>query len=149
MVGRQPHNRQPIEKSGPDQIDIEVGMNLRRLRLARNHSQSALADALGLTFQQIQKYERGTNRVSASMLVKAARFLKVQAADLLPPDDAVEPIPDFVRRFAQVPGAADVVNAYCTVRSPALRRAVLQFMRAMARTAASTNAEPETGSDSQ
>jgi transcriptional regulator with XRE-family HTH domain len=130
--------------SGPDPIDLEVGMNLRQLRLARNHSQSALADALGLTFQQIQKYERGTNRMSASMLVKAARFLGVRAVDLLPPDDSAGPAADFIQRFVEVRGAADIVNAYCAVENPALRRAVLQFVRVMARTGAPSSDEPET-----
>ena len=138
-----------IERRGPDQIDVEVGVNLRRLRLLRNHSQSALADALGVTFQQIQKYERGTNRVSASMLVKAARFLKVPAADLLPPDDAVEPAPDFVHRVALVPGAAEVLNTYCAMKRQPLRRALLQFIRVMAQEEAGGADEREPGSGSR
>jgi transcriptional regulator with XRE-family HTH domain len=137
------------DKSGPDPIDVEVGLNLRRLRLARGHSQTALADALGLTFQQIQKYERGANRVSASMLVKAARFLRVSAADLLPPDDAVEPVQGFVRRYAEVRGVVEIVNAYCALHSPTVRRALLQLVRIMARDDASAAAERETEPDSR
>jgi transcriptional regulator with XRE-family HTH domain len=147
-VRRQPAELARADKSGPDPIDTEVGLNLRRLRLARGHSQTALADALGLTFQQVQKYERGANRVSASMLVKAARFLKVNAADLLPPDDAVEPTRGFVHRYAEIRGAAEMVNAYCALPSPAVRRAVLQLVRIMARDEAS-GAERETEPDSQ
>ena len=140
-VKRQPHAPELAETRGPDQIDVEVGVNLRRLRLLRNHSQTALADALGVTFQQVQKYERGTNRVSASMLVKAARFLKVPAADLLPPDDGVESAPDYIHRVNLVPGAAEVLNTYCALKRPPLRRALLQFIRVMAQDAADGEGE--------
>src|SRR5258705_13939526 len=52
--------------------DIEIGRKIRALRLERGLSQSGLADAIGLTFQQVQKYEKGTNRVSAGRLVQIA-----------------------------------------------------------------------------
>jgi transcriptional regulator with XRE-family HTH domain len=51
----------------PDPIDVEVGARVRARRKAVGMSQAVLADAIGFTFQQIQKYERGTNRVSASV----------------------------------------------------------------------------------
>ena len=58
-------------------VDVHVGGRLRELRLAKGLSQQALAVDLGLSFQQVQKYERGRNRVSASMLYKAAARLDV------------------------------------------------------------------------
>jgi transcriptional regulator with XRE-family HTH domain len=119
-------------QDGADQIDVDVGLNLRRLRLARGYSQTELGDALGVSFQQVQKYERGVNRVSASMLVKAARFLGVQPADLLPEDEAPSYPQAVARRFAEVRGVAELVNAYCEVEDQGLRRAVLQFVRAIA-----------------
>ena len=62
----------------PNPIDIHVGM---RLRLARAElSQTALADKVGVTFQQIQKYEKGTNRISASRLLQLARVLGVDVS---------------------------------------------------------------------
>jgi len=64
----------------PNPIDIHVGM---RLRLARAHaelSQTALADKVGVTFQQIQKYEKGTDRISASRLLQLARVLGVDVS---------------------------------------------------------------------
>ncbi len=131
MVGRQLRGRASVNENGPDQIDVEVGLNLRRVRLARGYSQTELGEALGISFQQIQKYERGANRVSASMLVKAARFLKVRAVDLLPDDDGARAAPDYFRRFNEVRGVAELVNAYCAMRNPALRLALLQFARAM------------------
>ncbi len=59
----------------PNIVDLHVGMRIRLRRRAVNISQEKLADALGLTFQQVQKYERGLNRVSASRLYDIARTL--------------------------------------------------------------------------
>ena len=67
----------------PDPLDVEVGSRIRITRKALALSQSTLADALGLTFQQVQKYERGTNRVSASMLIRIAAKLKTTVAALV------------------------------------------------------------------
>src|SRR6201996_5193778 len=68
---------------GPDPIDIEVGGRIRARRMALGISQTALAKALGLTFQQVQKYEKGANRVSASTLVRVAKELGVTVAFLV------------------------------------------------------------------
>ena len=59
----------------PNIVDLHVGMRVRLRRRAVNISQERLAEALGLTFQQVQKYERGLNRVSASKLYDIARTL--------------------------------------------------------------------------
>ncbi len=66
----------------PDPVDILVGRNVRQLRARRRVSQLELGEALGLTFQQIQKYEKGTNRVSASKLHQIAVFLDVEISAL-------------------------------------------------------------------
>lgn len=55
--------------------DVEIGRKISALRLERGLSQSGLADGIGLTFQQVQKYEKGTNRVSAGRLQKIAEML--------------------------------------------------------------------------
>jgi transcriptional regulator with XRE-family HTH domain len=130
-LAKAPHGRAAPREPGADPIDVEVGQNLRRGRLARGHTQSALGAALGISFQQVQKYERGSNRLSASMLVKAARFLRVSAADLLPPDDQTQALPDLAPRLAEVPGAADIANAYCALRSAELRRALLKLTKTL------------------
>lgn len=67
----------------PDPIDITVGNRIRVRRKWLSLSQSDLAAALGLTFQQIQKYERGANRVSASTLVRTAKVLDTTVAALV------------------------------------------------------------------
>jgi transcriptional regulator with XRE-family HTH domain len=62
---------------GPDPVDVHVGGTLARLRRARKVSQKTLADAIGVSFQQVQKYEAGRNRLSASALWRAAGALDV------------------------------------------------------------------------
>src|SRR2546421_10073984 len=57
--------------------DVEIGRKIRALRLERGLSQSGLAEGIGLTFQQVQKYEKGTNRVSAGRLQQIANMLNI------------------------------------------------------------------------
>ncbi len=66
------------DTGGPHPIDLHVGQRLRLRRRQLGLSQGDLATALKMTFQQVQKYERGTNRISASKLFLAAHFLKVE-----------------------------------------------------------------------
>lgn len=142
-MAKQRRGRAPTSEVGPDQIDVEVGLNLRRLRLSRGLSQTELGEALGISFQQIQKYERGANRVSASMLVKAARFLNVAAADILPSEDQQRPTPHLAPRLSEVRGVVELANAYCAIDNPVVRRAVLRFVRAMAQKGASALASAD------
>lgn len=66
-----------VKGEGPNEIDVHVGQRLRELRMLAGMSQSDLAATIGLTFQQLQKYERGVNRISASKLYLLARHLNV------------------------------------------------------------------------
>ncbi len=66
-----------VSKEGPDPIDAHVGSRVRLRRTLLGMSQEKLGEALGLTFQQIQKYERGVNRIGASRLFDLARVLDV------------------------------------------------------------------------
>ena len=75
------------ERKSPHVVDVAVGANIRNRRRKLKISQEALAAAIGLTFQQVQKYERGANRVSASMLYEISRVLHCDAGDLLPRGD--------------------------------------------------------------
>lgn len=70
-----------IQKS-PKPVDTIVGANIRRIRNMRSLSQTVLGEALGITFQQVQKYEKGSNRVSASSIVAVAVALQVNISDL-------------------------------------------------------------------
>ncbi len=66
LPAKQP--RRIVGRDGPDPVDVHVGLRLSSIRIVRGMSQEALGNIVGLTFQQIQKYERGANRVSASKL---------------------------------------------------------------------------------
>mgnify|MGYP000382590647 FL=1 len=71
----------------PHIVDVAVGANIRQRRRMLKISQEALAEAIDVTFQQVQKYERGANRVSASSLFDICRTLKCHPADLMPAPD--------------------------------------------------------------
>lgn len=71
-----------VQTKRPDQTDVTVGANIRRIRELRRMSQETLGVALGITFQQVQKYEKGTNRVSASKLALIAKKLACSLDDL-------------------------------------------------------------------
>ena len=121
------------DTNGPDPIDSAVGLRLRTLRKSRGMSQEQLGRALGITFQQIQKYERGTNRISASMLVKSARALSVAPTALLPDEgDPTPRSPAVLTLLAQTRGVEELVETYARIKSPRLRRAVLQLSRSLA-----------------
>ena len=68
------------EKRGPNFIDKHVGSRVRMRRLMLDMSQQWLAEALGLTFQQVQKYEKGMNRIGAGRLRQISHFLQVPVA---------------------------------------------------------------------
>jgi transcriptional regulator with XRE-family HTH domain len=80
------------EQSAPDPVDIAVGQNLRLRRKALGKSQEQLAEALGITFQQVQKYEGGKNRISASKLQAAADFLGCHPGELFPAAGGAVPV---------------------------------------------------------
>lgn len=115
----------------PDPIDVQVGITIRRVRKERGLSQTEIATAIGITFQQFQKYERGANRISASMLVKTARVLGVRAGDLLPEEGDLPPA-EYNLRLATVKGAGELLERYEAIRFPRYRRSLLQLAQALA-----------------
>lgn len=76
-------NRGRAADGSPNPVDIHVGSRVRLRRTLLGMSQEMLGDAIGLTFQQIQKYERGTNRISASRLYDLSRALDVPVSFFL------------------------------------------------------------------
>ncbi|GGL48156.1 helix-turn-helix domain-containing protein [Caulobacter rhizosphaerae] len=105
----------------PHQVDLHVGRMIRMRRRHLNISQEKLADALGLTFQQVQKYERGSNRVSASKLYEIARFLKTTPASFyegLPADDYAEAAtpPELLDLLGQY-GGFEIAQLFIQLRS--------------------------------
>ena len=90
-------------------VDRSVGRRVRMVRVSRGLSQSALASQLGLTFQQLQKYEKGTNRISASKLHDIARILGVEVATFF--EDAGDPETLAAISDADVPRRIDLLIA--------------------------------------
>ena len=115
---------------GPDPIDVAVGHRIRVRRKWLGVSQSTLADHLGVSFQQVQKYERGANRVSASMLVRIAQKLETTVGELV--GETAEPQSDasLFEKLA-VPGAVQLLEAFASVQQPALRTAILNLTRSL------------------
>lgn len=78
------------QRDAPDEMDVYVGAQLKRLRKRFKITQGQLAEALGVTFQQIQKYESGANRMAASTLSRAAMALKCSVMDFYPATGGLE-----------------------------------------------------------
>lgn len=114
-----------------DSVDVAVGDIIRSERMRVGLSQGQLGEFIGVTFQQIQKYERGVNRVSASMLTRIARALNVPVGSLFPPDGA--PVNDRPS-LGSAPGGHELTECYL-VMSPEDRATLLAVARALTRKA--------------
>ena len=129
-----------------DPLDVALGRNIRIRRKSLGLSQSALASAVGLTFQQVQKYESGANRVSFSKLVEIAKGLNCRIADLiegLVDGDQTAPVSDGEADLLSTTGAVELLQLYAKIHSPRLRRALINLSSAL-----SSFAEPDAGSNS-
>jgi transcriptional regulator with XRE-family HTH domain len=115
----------------PDPVDIAVGARIRLLRKVRGMSQQALAEAIGVTFQQIQKYERGANRVSASMLSRIALTLETPISELFGESTSASEAIDNVAVMLNEPGALELLRAYVSLPRGAPRAALLVFLRSL------------------
>jgi transcriptional regulator with XRE-family HTH domain len=114
--------------------DIEIGRKIRALRLERGLSQSRLANGIGLSFQQLQKYESGTNRVSAGRLQKIADQLGVPVTVFY---GAAPKVPrrgepgEEAFAYLQARGAVRVARAFSGISSRATRNALLTLVEAL------------------
>jgi transcriptional regulator with XRE-family HTH domain len=125
----------------PHPIDVHVGARIRLRRKFLRISQEKLADALGLTFQQVQKYERGANRVSASKLYEIARFLNAPVqyffeglTDAVQPGGEEDGHEQFVHGFLMTAEGIELASLFPKIKSPRLRRKVLDLVRELAET---------------
>jgi transcriptional regulator with XRE-family HTH domain len=116
------------EQDAHHPLDIALGSRIRLRRRELGLSQEQLAKQIGITFQQVQKYEHGANRVSFSRLVDIAHALKCSTHDLIGDLDAPAAsqamFDAHVERLNE-PGAAELLEAFCAIASPKQRRAVL------------------------
>jgi transcriptional regulator with XRE-family HTH domain len=117
--------------------DKHVGSRLRMRRLMLNMSQTDIADALGLTFQQVQKYEKGANRISASRLQRLGTILKVPIsfffegaapAEGLPIFGKDEQWPSYVDDFLATSDGVALALAFGRIRDAKVRRAVVALV---------------------
>jgi transcriptional regulator with XRE-family HTH domain len=120
----------------PNPIDVHVGSRIRLRRSIAGLSQEQLADGLGLTFQQVQKYEKGINRVSASRLQHISEVLEVPISFFFENgpnalvDSAGSPMGDFNELMSSKETIA-LVTAFNSIKSPRLRQSVLNLVRTL------------------
>src|SRR5215217_1184919 len=113
----------------------QIGERIAAFRKMRGISQGALGEAVGVTFQQVQKYEKGTNRASAGRLQQIAGVLGVPLTSFF--DDVAGedgPVPGEILSGLKQHGAADLLRIYTSIRSPELRRSLVQIARELAGT---------------
>ena len=123
-----------MPKNRFDPVDVAVGNRIRVQRLLSDMSQTALGEAIGVTFQQVQKYEKGANRVGASRLTQIAKALRVPIKTFFDGGDEQEDDPKAGATFAflAVPGALELVRAYAQIDDSKLRRSLVALVKDMA-----------------
>lgn len=126
----------------PNPIDVHVGRRVRQRRKAMGVTQERLADDLGLTFQQVQKYERGANRVSASKLYEIAVALQTgteyffdglaDPSQLKTGGGEAEPASEkFVNAFLMSSEGLELAELFSRLKSPRLRKRIVELVRSM------------------
>ncbi|MFM2130266.1 MAG: hypothetical protein RL477_1812 [Pseudomonadota bacterium] len=141
-----PSRRKPrAKKGGPNAVDVHVGARVRLRRTLLGLSQEKLGEALGLTFQQVQKYERGVNRIGAGRLLGLAHVLDVPITFFYEGAPAVPPSARRPAGFGESAAAnydadpmsnretMELVKAYYRIGDPRKRRKVLDLIRSMGR----------------
>jgi transcriptional regulator with XRE-family HTH domain len=125
----------------PDPIDVVVGQNIRFQRTRAGMSQERLANHLGLTFQQIQKYEKGTNRTTASRLVKICSVFGIDLPTIFDGIDQVNGTTTMtLGGLLEDPKAVTLLKTFDAVRDAKAKSAILVLVDALARTAQPKNA---------
>jgi transcriptional regulator with XRE-family HTH domain len=127
-----------MSAKSPDHIDIEVGQRIRIYRKTRGLSQTVLADQLGVTFQQVQKYENGRNRIGAGRLTRVAQVLDVPVAALLGVSDTTK-IKSSKRgkdssplKLLTVSGALRLLRSYEGINDRKIRRSIVDLVENIA-----------------
>jgi transcriptional regulator with XRE-family HTH domain len=125
--------------SGPQPVDVHVGFRIRLRRTLLGMSQAKLGEGLGLTFQQVQKYEKGTNRVGASRMHEIARVLDVPIPYFYEGLDAIAASRDpAVRHDAAAPDpmmkreTLELVRAYYKIKDANVRKLLFEMTKALA-----------------
>lgn len=134
-----------MARKEPNPIDVHVGSRVRLRRLLVGMSQEKLGEQLGLTFQQVQKYEKGTNRIGASRLYEVSRILNVPVQYFYEEMADNDAIPEGDMAFAEGEGAPFVMDfvssaeglqlnrSFSEIRDPAVRRSIVDMIKALAK----------------
>jgi transcriptional regulator with XRE-family HTH domain len=130
-----------MAKKEPNPIDKHVGSRVRMRRMMLDRSQEWLGDQLGITFQQVQKYEKGTNRVGASRLSLISQVLQVPVAFFFEgaPTEGVPvavgeaaPSPSYVQDFLATSDGLHLTKAFMRIPNPKLRRRIVDLVEQVA-----------------
>jgi transcriptional regulator with XRE-family HTH domain len=140
-ISRTPRRPGRRKSDGPHPTDVHVGSRVRLRRTMLGLSQEKLGEKIGLTFQQVQKYERGANRISASKLYEIARSLRVSISwffeGLSDPlagrlkDAAEMQAPPYAHNFLMTPEGIDLANAFPRIEDRQIRRKLVDLIRAL------------------
>ncbi len=130
-----------VAKKAPNPIDKHVGSRVRMRRMMLNMSQEKLGDALGLTFQQVQKYEKGTNRIGASRLQQISNILQVPVEFFFegaphvagsPRFEGDAPSPAYVSDFLASSDGLALTKAFMRISDLKLRRRIVDLVEQIA-----------------
>src|SRR3974377_2452536 len=129
-----------MAKKAPNPIDKHVGSRVRMRRMMLSMSQEKLGGALGLTFQQVQKYEKGTNRIGASRLQQISHILPVPLAFFFggaptlhgQADAATAPSPTYVSDFLATSDGLALTKAFMRIEDSKLRRRIVDLVEQIA-----------------
>ena len=117
---------------GPDPVDIAIGARMRLRRKSLGISQGILSERVGVSFQQIQKYERGANRVSGSMLVSIAAALDTSVGWLVGEEGGLADAADEVISALALTGGVDLLEAFASIPQASARAALVTLAQEMA-----------------
>jgi len=117
-------------KPGP--LDVMVGARISMLRVDRGMSQAMLAERIGVTFRQMQKYERGANRIGVSRLSQVASVLGVSVGELFESSQPESPGLNPSVRLLADPEALRVLKAYARTTSPRVRLCIANLVESIA-----------------
>lgn len=126
------------KKKSPHPVDVHVGQGVRSRRMLRGMTQSVLAEQIGLTFQQLQKYESGANRISASRLWEIAQILDVPVASFF---DGIEPETSGARDLPEFESPPDVEMLETAKAVQDLPRGLQKEMQGLIRSLAEATGE--------
>jgi transcriptional regulator with XRE-family HTH domain len=130
-------------RKSPNPVDKHFGNRVRMRRLMLRMSQQKLGGALGLTFQQVQKYEKGTNRIGASRLQQIADILQVPVAFFFEGAPTPHqqrgklqeaPSPAYVSDFLATTDGLALTKAFMRIKEPTLRRCIVTLVKQIAGT---------------